>query len=94
MSPDAAITLRPAATADRPFLIQVYAESRADELAATDWTTKQKADFCQSQFEAQDSHYREYNYAARKLHARLTGIPHPRGWRQGGELPWSLGVRR
>jgi len=60
MSDAGAITLRPAVAEDRPFLLQVYTESRADELAATGWTDGQKEAFCQSQFEAQDLHYRQH----------------------------------
>jgi len=54
------ISLRPATPADRPFLEQVYADSRAQELSAANWSDAEKADFCQSQFAAQDSHYREH----------------------------------
>ena len=54
------VTLRPAVAADRPFLLQVYADTRADELAATDLTDQEKDDFCRQQFEAQDLHYRAH----------------------------------
>ncbi len=50
--------LRPATPADRPFLEQVYADSRARELSVTNWSDAEKAKFCQDQFATQDKHYR------------------------------------
>ena len=58
MSCGKAISLRAAHDEDRAFLERVYAESRADELAATNWTATEKEIFCQDQFAAQDRHYR------------------------------------
>src|SRR5262245_1989185 len=55
------LSLRPATSDDREFLYQIYASTRADELALTDWTDSQKADFLDKQFTAQDTYYRE-NY--------------------------------
>ncbi len=55
-----AIRLHPVAVGDREFLAAVYASSRMEELAATDWTDVQKADFCEMQFTAQDAHYRQH----------------------------------
>ena len=60
MIPAEPITLRPASPADRAFLLQVYAESRAAELAATDWTLEQMESFCRTQFDAQDTYYRQH----------------------------------
>jgi len=56
----AGVTLRPATPADRPFLLRVYMDARAAELAPTGWTPEQKAAFCASQFAGQDAHYRQY----------------------------------
>lgn len=42
---------------DEPFLAEVYAATRTEELAAVDWSEAQKRDFLQSQFNAQHSHY-------------------------------------
>ncbi|MHA3773188.1 N-acetyltransferase family protein [Verrucomicrobiota bacterium sgz303538] len=53
-------TLRPVQVEDMPFLREVYASTRADELALVSWTDEQKAEFCRMQFEAQDKHYREH----------------------------------
>jgi GNAT superfamily N-acetyltransferase len=55
-----AISLRPVTATDAGFLCAVYASTRADELAVTDWTDEQKAEFCQMQFNAQYAHYRQH----------------------------------
>ena len=54
---DESLSLRPIAPADDAFLARVYASSRADELAVTDWTETLKADFCRRQFDAQSAYY-------------------------------------
>lgn len=54
------VGLRPVQEADRPFLAQVYASTRAEELATLPWTDEQKAAFIAHQFEAQDAHYRTH----------------------------------
>jgi GNAT superfamily N-acetyltransferase len=56
-----AICFRPIAPSDEPFLCQVYASTRLDELAVTDWTDEQKAAFLHMQFVAQHTFYQE-NY--------------------------------
>lgn len=50
-------TLRPAAPADDPFLLAVYASTRAAELAMVPWTDAQKETFLQMQTAAQRQHY-------------------------------------
>lgn len=57
---DRAVSLRPTEAKDGEFLCALYASTRADELAATDWTDEQKSQFCRMQFEAQTAHYREH----------------------------------
>ncbi len=52
------IALRPVTPADTEFLIAVYSSTRSAELAATDWSSAQKVQFCTMQFHAQDAHYR------------------------------------
>ena len=69
------VTLRPATPADRGFLLRVYAESRAGELAATDWTDEEKTAFCRSQFEAQDAHYRRHYPECEFLVVENNGTP-------------------
>jgi len=56
----AEVTLRPVEPADEAFLLGLYATTRADELALTDWTDEQKAAFVRHQFDAQTHHYREH----------------------------------
>jgi ribosomal protein S18 acetylase RimI-like enzyme len=53
-------TLRPVGPDDEPFLVSVYASTRADELAPVPWTDEQKAAFVAHQFAAQSAHYAEH----------------------------------
>jgi len=55
-----AITLRPVAPADESFLREVYASTRAEELAPVPWNDEQKTSFLNMQFTAQDRHYHEH----------------------------------
>lgn len=57
----AGLTFRPISEADRDFLYEVYASTRAEELAAVHWPSEQKAAFLDMQFRAQDTDYRR-NY--------------------------------
>lgn len=54
------VILRPVTPDDTDFLAAVYASTRMEELAVTDWTDAQKAGFCRMQFDAQDAHYRQH----------------------------------
>ena len=76
------MNLRPATPADEPFLRRVYAESRAAELAPTGWTEAQKAAFCDSQFAAQDAHYRRAYPGCEFLVVERDGAPIGRLYRQ------------
>lgn len=49
--------LRPVRDADRETLLAIYASTREDELARTDWSAAQKAAFVAMQFQAQTAHY-------------------------------------
>lgn len=49
--------LTPARPADAPFLLAVYASTRADELTQVDWSAEQKQAFVAMQYNAQASHY-------------------------------------
>ena len=51
------IALRPAQPADRGFLAEVYASTRAEELALAGFSAEQQAAFLAQQFEAQRVHY-------------------------------------
>ena len=58
---NAHLALRPITTADRELLYRIYASTRTEELAVTDWDDSQKAAFLQMQFDAQHRYYME-NY--------------------------------
>ena len=45
---------------DEPFLLSVYASTRAEELAPVPWSAEEKAAFVAMQFEAQSAHYAEH----------------------------------
>lgn len=49
--------LRRVTESDRALLLQIYASTRADELAQVDWSDADKARFVEAQFEAQSRHY-------------------------------------
>ena len=51
--------LRPARPDDEIFLLQVYASTRADEMAIVPWSAEQKIEFVQMQFNAQRQSYTE-----------------------------------
>ncbi len=57
---DAGLRFRRMTDVDLPFLAQVYASTRAEELAATPLTGAQKAEFLDAQFRAQHAHYQKY----------------------------------
>lgn len=55
------VTLRPITEADLPFLLEIYAGTRAEELALVpDWTTEHKRLFVTQQFMAQHQYYQEF----------------------------------
>lgn len=54
------ITLRPIEPADLPFLQQLYASTRAEELAPLGWPAEQQAAFLAQQFAAQHAHYQQH----------------------------------
>jgi GNAT superfamily N-acetyltransferase len=56
----AGLSFRPIADADLLFLARLYASTRMEELAVTDWSDVQKTAFLQSQFDAQHRHYQTY----------------------------------
>ncbi|HEX8401117.1 MAG TPA: GNAT family N-acetyltransferase [Allosphingosinicella sp.] len=61
------ISYRPADDADLPFLSQVYASTRVEELAPTGWPDGVKQQFLEHQFGAQHRHYRQQYPAAEWL---------------------------
>jgi len=52
--------LRSASEADHPFLLQLYASVREEELAPTGWSEAQKNAFISMQFQAQHQSYSRY----------------------------------
>ena len=52
-------TLRDIVPEDEAFLLEVYASTRAAEMALVPWSDEQRAAFVRMQFQAQDSHYRQ-----------------------------------
>lgn len=54
------LQLRPARADDLPFLRDLYASSRAAELACIPWPEQAKRAFCDSQFDLQHRHYLSY----------------------------------
>ncbi len=51
------ITLSPVHQAELPFVRQIYASTRQEELNITSWTEDQRAAFIEMQFKAQNQHY-------------------------------------
>lgn len=77
-TPDAlehTLRLRPASSSDEPFLRSVYASTRAQELAQVPWPAEQKVAFCEMQFKAQDTHYRDNFPESQFLIIEHNGIP-------------------
>ena len=56
------IGLRAVRVEDEPFLYEVYASTRTEELAAVPWTAEEKEAFLRMQFAAQHTHYRNPTY--------------------------------
>jgi ribosomal protein S18 acetylase RimI-like enzyme len=69
------LTLRPATPADRAFLLELYASTRAAELALLPWDDATKRAFVEQQFTAQDVHYRRHYGDAAFDVVELAGEP-------------------
>jgi ribosomal protein S18 acetylase RimI-like enzyme len=61
------ITLRAAGTADEAFLYELYAGTRAEEMAVWGWDEAQQQAFLNLQFRGQQAHYAEYPNPDHKL---------------------------
>lgn len=72
---DKAVTLRAVTEQDEAFLLEVYASTRADELALTQWDEAQREVFLRMQFAAQLSHYRTHYPDGEHLVILLGGNP-------------------
>ncbi len=55
-----AVALRPVAAEDEPLLLEIYASTRADELAQIHWADAQREAFLRMQLAARDRSYRMY----------------------------------
>jgi GNAT superfamily N-acetyltransferase len=51
------VTLRPVGAGDEPFLYEVFASTRAEEIALTGWPAAQQETYLRRQFNAQQEHY-------------------------------------
>ena len=71
----AGLAFRPITDADLPFLAQVYASTRLQELAVTDWSDAQKGAFLQWQFDAQHAHYRQHYHSTDFLVIERAAVP-------------------
>lgn len=69
------LAFRPITDADLEFLYQVYASTRADELAPVPWSEEQKAAFLKMQFQAQHSDYQRNYSNAERLIVMRAGEP-------------------
>lgn len=75
MSLPSRVTLRPVATEDEPFLLRVYASTRAEELELFPWSEEQKEEFVCSQHRAQQAHYDSHHPDASFQVVLLDGSP-------------------
>jgi ribosomal protein S18 acetylase RimI-like enzyme len=69
------ITLHPVEPGYESFLLQLYASTRADEMALVDWSNEQKDAFIKMQLDAQTYHYRIHFPQAEYLIIKREGIP-------------------
>lgn len=74
-SPASQASLRETRAEDGEFLYRVYAGTRAEELAMTDWSEEQKAQFCRMQFQAQTADYSANYPEARHSIIECDGTP-------------------
>ena len=74
---DNLIFCRPVQPDDTPFLLELYASTRANEMAVVPWTSEQKQAFVSMQFTAQQDHYRKRYPAA--AHEIILGSQQPIG---------------
>lgn len=83
------VRLRPALPGDDAALVEVYASTRADELAPLPWTPEQKRAFVVQQYRAQDADYRQRHPAGQFLVIERDGTVIGRLYRtrlEGGEI--------
>ncbi len=69
------IRLRPILAADAPFLFELYASTRAEEMAMVQWSEEQERTFLRMQFDAQSTHYATHYAGAEFLIIEDDGHP-------------------
>lgn len=74
------VRLRPVAEADDNFLYDLYATTRADELALTDWDANQRESFLRMQLAAQSASYHARFPESQHSIVMLDEIPVGRMW--------------
>lgn len=68
------MSLRTTSDDDLPFLERVYASTRSEELALTDWNEEQKSAFISFQFRAQHQHYISHYHDAEFFIVQRGGV--------------------
>ncbi|HLE63670.1 MAG TPA: GNAT family N-acetyltransferase [Pyrinomonadaceae bacterium] len=76
----AAVTLRPVTSADEEFLVEVYASTRAEELAQVQWSADQQVQFVRWQYGLQQNEYMARFPDARYEVILVDGHPAGRIW--------------
>ena len=69
------VTLRPVAASDEPLLLEIYASTRAEEMAMVPWTREQQEAFVRMQFSSQQEHYQKLQPDANHDIVMLNGRP-------------------
>lgn len=83
--PRSSVTFRPSIERDVPFLRDLYATTRAEELRHVPWTPQQKRAFVEMQFLAQKTHYEQHYPDCEFLIIELDGRPIGRLYIDRGE---------
>jgi ribosomal protein S18 acetylase RimI-like enzyme len=84
------IRYRPATDADVPFMRDLYATTRDQEMNAVPWTDEEKRRFLDEQFTAQKNHYDEYYTNAEFLIIEQDGRDVGRFYFDRGDNDWCL----
>lgn len=69
------VTYRPMAEADLPFIAALYASTRAEEVASTQWPEEMQHAFLAQQHQAQHHHYQAHYPKAEWLIVEAAGAP-------------------
>ena len=75
--PSLSVQLRPAIAGDEEILLEIYASTRADELAMINWSETERNAFVRMQFAAQQDYYR--SQYPRGDHKLILADGHPAG---------------